>query len=150
MQTRTLDDCLYADATMAQLAAHAERLLKLQHLFEKAAPAALAQTSRIANAKLGVIVIHAENGAVAAKLRQIEPSLRDAFRSGGVDVTEIRIKVQPLDSALRNTAPIQAAVLGDASRASITRLAEDLPDGPLREALGRFIDATKSGNVDGG
>ena len=139
MQTRTLDDYLNADAAMARLAAHAEHLLKLQQLFQEAVPATLAQSCRIANTKLGVIVIHAENGAIAAKLRQIEPSLRDAFHSRGVQVTEIRIKVQPLDSALRNTPPVQAAILGDASRASIARLADNLPDGPLRDALGRFI-----------
>lgn len=146
MQTRTLDDCLNADAAMARLAAHAERLLKLQHLFEEAAPAALARTCRIANIKLGVIVIHAENAAVAAKLRQIEPSLSDAFRSRGVEVTEIRIKVQPLDVAAQHNPPIQAAVLGDAGRASIARLADSLPDGPLREALGRFIARGNCGN----
>ena len=139
MQTRTLDDYLNADAAMARLAAHAEHLLKLQRLFQEAVPVALAQSCRIANFKLGVIVIHAENGAVAAKLRQIEPSLSDAFRSRGVQVTEIRIKVQPLDTAVQNTRSPQPAVLGDASRASIVRMADSLPDGPLRDALGRFI-----------
>lgn len=124
---------------MAQLATHAERLLRLQQLFEKTAPVALAQTCRIANIKLGVIVIHAENGASAAKLRQIAPSLSGAFRSSGWEVTEIRIKVQPLDAALQYAPAAQAAVLGEAGRASIVRLAENLPDGPLREALGRFM-----------
>jgi len=143
MQARSVNDYLHTDAAMAQLAAHAERLLRLQQLFEKAAPVALAQTCRIANFKLGVIVIHAENGASAAKLRQIAPSLSDAFRSSGLEVTEIRIKVQPLDAALHHRPVTQAAVLGDASRASITRLAESLPDGPLREALGRFMTRGK-------
>lgn len=139
MQARTLDDCLNADEAMARLAAHAGRLLKLQRLFEEFVPVALARTSRIANVKAGVIFIHAENGAVATKLRQIAPSLNDEFRSRGEQVTEIRIKVQPLDAALQHKPAAQAAVLGDASRASIARLAGSLPDGPLREALGRFI-----------
>jgi len=139
MPTRTLDDCLNADATMARLAAHAERLLKLQQLFAQTAPAALARSCRIANAKLGVIVIHAENAAAAAKLRQIEPSLSDAFRSNGVEVTEIRIKVQPLDIAPQHIPARSAPVLGVAGRASIARLAESLPEGPLREALARFM-----------
>jgi len=143
MQARTLDDFLNADEAMARLAAHAGRLLKLQRLFEEKAPAALARTCRIANFKSGVIFIHAENGAVAAKLRQILPSLNEELRAGGVDVTEIRIKVQPLDIAVQHKSPAQAAVLGDAGRASIVRLADSLPEGPLRESLGRFI--AKSG-----
>ena len=139
MQARTLDDYLNADEAMARLAGHARHLLRLQRLFEEVAPATLARTCRIANFKSGVIFIHAENGAVAAKLRQITPSLNDEFRTRGVQVTEIRIKVQPLDIAPQHKSPPQAAVLGDAGRASIARLAEGLPDGPLRESLGRLI-----------
>lgn len=143
MQARTLDDCLNADETMARLAAHAGRLLKLQRLFEAAVPAALAQTCRIANTQLGVIFIHAENGAAAAKLRQISPSLCEDFRSGGVQVTEIRIKVQPFDAAPHNKHRPKAAVLDDAARGSIARLSDTLPEGPLREALGRFLERSK-------
>ena len=139
MQARTLDDFLNADEAMARLSAHAGRLLKLQSLFEEVAPAALARTCRIANFKSGVIFIHAENGAVAAKLRQITPSLNDEFRTRGVQVTEIRIKVQPLDAAVQHRPSPQAAILGHAGRASIARLTASLPEGPLRESLARFI-----------
>lgn len=139
MQARTLDDCLNADETMVRLAAHAGRLLKLQRWFETAVPVALARTSRIANIRLGVVFIHAENGAVATKLRQISPSLCEDFRSRGEEVTEIQIKVQPLDAAPQQYSPTRAALLDEASRARIARLSESLPAGPLREALGRFI-----------
>lgn len=143
MQARTLDDCLNADEAMARLAAHAGRLLKLQRLFETAVPVALAQACRVANIKLGVVFIHAENGAVATKLRQISPSLCEGFRSSGVEVTEIQIKVQPLDAAPQQFLPQKAAVLDDASRTSIARLSDSLPNGPLREALGRFLARSK-------
>lgn len=143
MQARTLDDFLNADEAMARLAAHAGRLLKLQRLFEEVVPATLARACRIANFKSGVIFIHAENGAVAAKLRQTMPSINDEFRTRGVQVTEIRIKVQPLDVAVQHKPRPRAAVLGDAGRASIARLADSLPEGPLRESLGRFMAKRK-------
>lgn len=139
MQARTLEDYLNADETMARLTVHAGRLLRLQSTFEEVVPAALARTCRIANFRSGVIFIHAENGAVAAKLRQITPSLNDHFRSRGVQVTEIRFKVQPLDVAVQHKLPAKPAVLGEVGRASIARLASSLPDGPLRESLGRFM-----------
>lgn len=139
MQARTLDHYLNADESMARLAAHAGRLLKLQRLFEEVVPANLAKTCRIANFKAGVIIIHAENGAVAAKLRQLAPTLNDDFRARAVEVTEIRIKVQPLDVAPQYKSPPEAAVLGAAGRTSIARLADSLPDGSLRESLARFI-----------
>ncbi|MDD5175443.1 MAG: DUF721 domain-containing protein [Sterolibacterium sp.] len=143
MQARTLDDCLNADEAMARLAAHAGRLLKLQRLFETAVPISLARSCRVANIKLGVVFIHAENGAVATKLRQVSPSLCEDFRSAGEEVTEIQIKVQPLNVATQQFSSPKAVVLDDASRASITRLSDSLPDGPLREALGRFIARSK-------
>ncbi|MCX7178809.1 MAG: DUF721 domain-containing protein [Proteobacteria bacterium] len=139
MQARTLDDCLNADESMARLAAHAGHLQKLQRLFEAAVPAALAQTCRIANTKLGVVFIHAENGALATKLRQISPSLCEDFRSAGEQVTEIRIKVQPFHAAVQHVRRPRAAVLGSGARDSIARLSDALPDGPLRAALGRLI-----------
>ena len=71
---------------MARLAAHAEHLQKLQQSFEKAVPAMLARSCRVANFKLGVVIIHAENGAAAAKLRQIAPSLSEDFQIGRAHV----------------------------------------------------------------
>jgi len=144
MKPRTLDDCLNADETMSRLAAHAGRLLKLQRLFLTAVPTALAQTCRIANFRLGVVFVHAENGAVAAKLRQLSPSICEVFCSGGEQVTEIQVKVQPSDAAPHNKSRPKAAVLDDASRGSIQQLSESLPDGPLREALGRLLDHGKA------
>ncbi|MBI5922793.1 MAG: DUF721 domain-containing protein [Betaproteobacteria bacterium] len=143
MQARTLNSCLNADETMARLAAHAGRLLKLQRLFQTAVPTALAQTCRVANYRLGVVFIHAENGAVAAKLRQISPSICEVFGSGGEQVTEIQVKVQPSDAASHNKPRPKAAVLDDASRDSIRRLSTTLPEGLLREALGRLLDNSK-------
>jgi len=139
MQARTLDDYLNADEAMARLAAHAGRLQKLQRLFEESVPPSLARVCRVANFKLGALVIHAENAAVAAKLRQMVPTLSDGFRLKGEQVTEICIKVQPLDAALQYRPPMQAAILGDGGRASLERLSGNLPDGPLRESLQRFL-----------
>lgn len=139
MRARTLDDYLNSDEAMARLAAHAGHLQKLQQLFEKAVPAMLARSCRVANFKLGVVIIHAENGAAAAKLRQIAPSLSEDFRSRGEQVTEIRIKVQPLDIAAQQKPAPRAAILGDAGRASIGRLSAALPEGPLRAALDALI-----------
>lgn len=139
MQARTLDDCLNADDAMARLAAHAGRLQKLQRLFEESVPASLARVCRVANFKSGALIIHAENGAVATKLRQMVPSLGDGFRLKGEQVTEILIKVQPPDAALQHQGPSQAVVLGSGGRASLERLFESLPESALRESLRHFL-----------
>ncbi len=127
---------------MARLAAHAKRLQKLQCLFAEAVPASLSRVCRVANFKAGALILHAENGAVAAKLRQMAPSLTAEFRLKTQDVTEIRIKVQPLDIAPQHVAQITAVPIGAASRSGLAQLADTLPEGPLRESLKRFLQRT--------
>lgn len=135
MRTRTLGDFLNSDDAMARLSAHAGHLQTLQRLFESTVPAMLARSSRVANFKQGVVIVHAENGAVAAKLRQISPRLSEDFRSKGEQVTEIRIRVQPLDIALQQRPGLRGNPIGEMGRASLTRLSATLPEGRLRDAL---------------
>lgn len=139
MRARLLDDHLKADESMARLAAHASRLQKLQQILEKSVPSMLTRSCRVANFKLGVVIIHAENGAVAAKLRQMAPSMSATFQYEGEQIAEIRIKVQPLEIAPEQQHQPQAAVLGEDSRARLDNLASTLPDGPLKTALGKLV-----------
>lgn len=146
MQARTLNDCLNADDTMARLAAHAGRLLKLQRIIETTIPTALAQSCRVANYKLGVVVIHADNGAVATKLRQIAPTLRDGLRSSGSEITEIRIKVQPRDAPPSPSPHTSVAGLSDQTKRGLTALSAELPEGSsLKDALERLVSRAKGG-----
>ena len=141
MRPRSLADCLNADAGMARLSAQAGHLLKLQRLYERAIPAALARHGRVANVKSGNIIIHAQNGAVAAKIRQLAPRLAEVFRQEGVDLNEILVRVQPstLVSAERNN-QIRSSI-GEEAKQGLTTLAQKLPqDSPLRKALDRFVE----------
>jgi len=139
-QSRTLDDCLNADEAMARLAAHAGRLLSLQRLVDAAVPDNLARACRVANYKLGVLIIHADNGAVATKLRQLAPRLGDELRSSGVELSEIRVKVQPRDSAPPPSAGISISAISDQAKQGLTTLSAELPEGsPLRDALERLV-----------
>lgn len=144
MRTRSLTDCLNADSGMSRLSGQANRLLKLQRIFDATVPEALAPYARVANIKPGRVVIHAENGAVAAKLRQLAPRLAEVFRKEGVDLSEIQVKVQP-SAAKSVTGPAGAgASIGEAAKQGLTSLAQKLPEGsPLKAALGRFVERAK-------
>ncbi len=136
---RSVEDCLLADAELARLSGHARRLLGLQRAFESATP--LARQSRVANYKLGRIVIYAANGAVAAKLRQMEPRLAALFRSEATEVTGIDIRVQPgTDNRVQPPKRI-ASGIGDQQKQALTSLADGLPeDSVLKAALARLVD----------
>jgi len=144
MQARSIETCLDADGHIARLTAHAGRLLKLQRIFEQATPAALRHQGRVANLRLGKVVIHATNGAVAAKLKQLAPRLLDLFLNEVPQATEVQVKVQPgiPDSTEpKKTAPANISAHG---KESLTSLASRLPeDSPLRSALGRLLEKAK-------
>lgn len=141
MQARSLDDCLSADSGFARLAGHAARLLRLQRIFESAAPAPLARSARVANFKLGKLVIHAENGAVAAKIRQIIPTLFDVFRNEVAEVTGIQVSVQPRQTVGYSAPAATHQPLGEHAREELKALADRLPaDSPLSRSLRRLVD----------
>lgn len=140
MAARSLDAYLNSAGGLSRLSAHAGRLVKLQRVFERIAPSYLAASSRVANYKLGKVVIHADSGAVAAKLRQMLPGLLDKFSSEGAEVTEIQVKVQPSHVAVQHIGRGRAPSIATPAKADLQRLAGKLPaDSPLKAALERLV-----------
>lgn len=145
MAARSLDAYLNSAGDLARLSAHAGRLVKLQRIYEEIAPDYLAASSHVANCKLGKVVIHADSGAVAAKLRQMLPSLVDEFSLKGAEITEIQVKVQPSGVALQHKGRrVVAAPVGSSAKSGLSRLAEALPaDSPLKEAVERLVKRSR-------
>ncbi len=144
MASRNIADFLSADSHLLRLSAHAGKLLKLQRIFERAAPAALVPHGRVANMKLGKVVIHAANSAVAAKIRQLTPRLTESFRQSGVDVNEIQVKVQPGSAQAPRQKNEPPADIGLTTKQGLTSLAQNLPsDSPLKAALERFTERAR-------
>ncbi len=125
---------------VAKLTAHAGRLLQLQRQLEVALPRQLTKVVRVANFRLGKVVLHAANGAVAAKLRQILPGLAENYRQNGAEVNEIEVKVQPMRASPKKESASAPMMLGEGAKQGLTSLAQKLPeDAPLRAALERLI-----------
>jgi len=147
MTARTLDAYLNSAGGLSRLSTHAGRLVKLQHAFGKIAPAYLLASSRVANFKSGKVIIHADSGAVAAKLRQILPSLAEKFSLEGAEITEIQVKVQPSYVAAqqenRGKSGAAAPLIGATAKAGLQGLADDLPDSALKAALERLVSRSR-------
>ena len=139
---RSLEDCLMADAGLARLSTHIQRLLQLQRRFESTGP--LARQARVANLKFGRITIHAVNGAVAAKLRQLEPSLTSVFRTVAPEVTGIDIRVQARVEKRVMPSPQARNGIGYKQKQGLTSLADSLPEGSaLKAALARLAERSR-------
>jgi hypothetical protein len=111
----------------------------LERIYSEAAPRNLARLSRVGSFEQGTLTIVADNGAVAAKLRQHVPRLKQAFVLQGAKVTDIRLLVQVGATAgPQAEADPRKPVLASGAAESCRGLAATLPDSPLREALERL------------
>ena len=126
----------YLDSTVgiASLLPQAERLIELRRIYSKLVPQQLLRSSSIVNYKQRTVVIFADNNAVAAKLRLLSPRLVNDFSKCGVEVTGIRLEVQPRPAPPQEALP-KRAKLSRGGAESLETLARQLPESRLKRAL---------------
>ena len=127
---------LASNLELRQLSSKAEQLTALQRHYELLAPPSLLLCSRILQLREKVVVIAADNGAVAAKLRQMTTELISLFQARGCEVTGIQIKVQV--TAPPPVSSSEPRVLGKVAQDALNKLEEKLADSPLKTALKRL------------
>ncbi len=114
--------------------------MTLQRHYESIAPPALARSSQVLRLYQQTLFIAANNGAVAAKLRQMAAELISRFQARGCEVTGIQIKVQV--SSPPRPVPPHSRQLGKAAKDALNELDEQLTDSPLKSALRRLVRRT--------
>lgn len=137
---RRLNAFLKENAGLQALASRASDLTRLQSLWEQLVPEALKPYSRVGGVTQRRITVFADNGAVAAKLKMLSPTLLKNLKIKGVEVTSIRIEVQVQSTSKQPAKPRRH--LSSAAAESLNTLADTLPDSPLREALERLAKKT--------
>ena len=136
MSVRSLQEHLLTAEGTARFAAQAQRLLRFQQVFETVLPAGLRAQARVANLRQGKLVIHAANGAVAAKLKQLAPRFAELLIKDGAQLTEITVKVQarPPTPAKHKHKPVDPPSIQ--RKQALTDLMQKLP---AESAIGRSI-----------
>jgi hypothetical protein len=135
----TIDHFLSATDGAGPLMAHLRMLSGLQRAYSQIVPDHLGQASQVVNCKQGVVVIHADNGAVAAKLRQMATRLAGEFVKRGVECSGVQIRVQATAPAPQ-AAPIPVRPISEATQKTLREAAANLPDPALRAALERLLE----------
>lgn len=82
------------------------------------------------------MTLAADNGAIAAKLRQMSSDLAAKLQERGCEVTVIQVQVQV--SAPTYTPPPKPHLLSASGKNTLNEFAEKLSDSPLKEALNRL------------
>ena len=121
---------------IAPLMPQARRLIELRKILAAMLPESLARSCSIANYKQGKVVIFAANGATAAKLKLMLPTLSEQLSQRGIEVTGLEVCVQPLSSVSQVVE--KSAKISHETTLGLARLCEQLPDSELKTTLGKF------------
>jgi hypothetical protein len=143
MHSKNLRAYLDSAAGIAALLPQAERLIELRRIYSELVPQQLLRCSSIVNYKQENVVIFAENNAIAAKLKLLSPGLVNGFSKRGVQVTGIRLQVQPRQEPRKALTPKQAK-LSAAGAESLEALARRLPDSRLKQAVTEMVERKKN------
>jgi hypothetical protein len=122
---------------LRHLKSRAKYIDTLQQQYQIIAPRSLLQASRVMQLHDKTLILSADNGAVAAKLRQISTELTALFQTMGSEVTGIQIRVQVRASSA--PAIPHRRILGNYGRNELEKLSLSLPDSPLKTALKRLV-----------
>lgn len=125
-----------ADA-IASLMPQAERLIELREILASLLPESLARRCSVANYKQGRVVIFAANGAIAAKLKLMLPSLLEQLSGRAREVTGLEVAVQA--PAAEGEVNEKFAKISREATAKLAELSEQLPDSELKTALARIV-----------
>lgn len=131
-----LNAYLASNPELRQLSGKAHQLATLQRHYESFVPPALRRSSQVLQLRQQTLFIAANNGAVAAKLRQMTTELISLFQARGCEVTGIQIKVQVTAAP---PIPPEPRRLGKGARDALGELQENLADSPLKTALKRLL-----------
>jgi hypothetical protein len=145
MPTRKFSALIVETAGLSALNRATQRISALQRLYTVCAPPELALASRVVGDHNGTLLIAADNGAIAAKLKQIMPRLLKNLQKQSAQVTGIRVQVQvsgpqptPRVFTEKSTLPVE---LID----NFERLSSRVKDPGLRSALARFAARRRGG-----
>lgn len=137
MRPRSIVAVLQTSPELEAVMPLVDRLVALRRALHGVIPAELADCASVVALRQDAVAILADNSAVAAKLRLLEPALVRACRRVAPQVTYVRVRVRPAATAAR-AVRTKRARLDAGPAAALARLADALPPSPLREAVARL------------
>lgn len=145
MPTRKLSALIVETAGLSALTRATQRISALQRLFVACAPPDLTQASRVVEDQGGILVIAADNGAIAAKLKQLAPRLLKNLQKQKAEVTGIRVRVQvgrllPPTGLAPEKQSLPVELIDN-----FEKLSNQVKDPGLRSALARFAARRRGG-----
>ena len=123
---------------LRMLTKHTRQLLYLQRLIREALPAGIASRTVVANLESGTLTIAIDNGATAAKIRQLVPRLLDKLRLQEPELNAIKVQVQV--TVDHKSLHKKRIFLDHSARNALLTLSAHLETSPLQAAVRRLAD----------
>jgi len=128
-------------AELASLASQADSIAASQKIWNSIVPGNLKNHTQATSIKHKRLTVYAENGAIAAKIKLLLPSLLIKLQKQELEVTSIRVLVQVQSKPMQAEKP-QRRLSGNASK-NLQELADKLEGSSLAEALERLASRVK-------
>lgn len=126
---------------LQQVYIQANHLRLLQQVFRDHLPAGMAMACGVSSIRQGVLTVHADNGAMALKLKQMAPTLLLPIQERDASILSVRIIVQIKDrnQARKRNKPH----LGASGCNILAEFAQNLQDTPLKSAISTMVQRHK-------
>lgn len=139
---KRLATLLGQDSVLNAISQKADSLLSLQRAWQCVVPAEYLVFTTVLSISHKRLHVSVSNGAVAARLKLMLPSLLKGLKSQGLDLTAIRFQVQVDETSLKQEKPLRF-VSSEAAKA-LGAMADSLSGTALGESLKRLSKRTHS------
>ena len=129
------------NANFASLTDKAKVMAMTQKVWNDSVPEPLKSASHAGNVEHKRLTVYVENGAVAAKLKLLMPSILTKLQKQGLAISSIRVQVQVKAQAEKTTKPNRT--LSESAAKEIDTLANQVEGTALGEVLKRLSKRTK-------
>lgn len=139
---RTAIDWLGQDVHGANVLATANQMLAMEKAARRLLPPALGRVCHVARLDRQQLTLVVPGAAHASRLRQFTPRIIEGLAVSGWNLNEIIVKIQADISRGRTNPPPekQANPLGQSGLQAFSALREQLPEGPLADAISRLLE----------
>ena len=145
MPTLKIGQLLRASDELKAVAARTKRLRQLQKLYASCAPDGLAASSRLKNARDGVLFVSASNASTAAKLRHLAPSILSDIQKSEPDFRDLRVSVQVTGRAVARRKAMDKTPLPAQALHELEALSKRVADEHLSAALTKLVRHQRTG-----
>lgn len=134
-----LNSYLAGNSAISEIMQHAEKIAVLDHIYRAALPESLALYSYVIGMERQNLIVGAENGAIAAKIRHMAPQILLRVQESNAQVTGILVKVQVKPTPAPGAQASSRHTLSQEGERHLAEFSSTLTKSPLKSAIQRLI-----------